>query len=201
MSNILLAISIPPMSCADIAIIGGNGVKTTPPFRFPRILFRFHRGLSNFGQESGGLALCSKSTTGQKRYTIKSLLNSLLIHQGSFLRTSALRQSPSLSLLWKSGLSQCLDILRINGTDQAGNKAIFLWLASLDPRDVCTFVLTNNSPYAPSGSIQPKALIGVCGFDREPAPVLQKEDQVAFLFTPPENIKVEGICLLMKRVV
>ncbi len=91
------------------------------------------------------------------------------------------------------------DIFRINGTDQAGNKAIFLWLASLDPGEVCTLLLTNNSPYESSTSTQPKALIGVCGFAQEPASMIQRGEQVALPFTPPENISAESISLLMKR--
>lgn len=91
------------------------------------------------------------------------------------------------------------DIFRIDGTDQAGNKGIFLWLASLDPGEVCTFVLTNASPYESSTSTQPKALIGVCGFAQEPAAMVQRGEQVALPFTPPENIRVESVSLLMKR--
>lgn len=94
------------------------------------------------------------------------------------------------------------DIMRINGSDQAGNKAIFLWLASLNPAEVCTFVLTNYSPHAPSASTQPKALIGVCGFAQEPSSTLaQPGKEAAFSFTPPENIKIESISLLMRRSV
>lgn len=92
------------------------------------------------------------------------------------------------------------DIMRINGTDQAGNKAIFLLLANLNPREIWPFVLTNNSPYVPSASTQPKALIGICSFARKPASTLfQPRRKAAFSFKPPENIKVESISLLMKR--
>jgi len=91
------------------------------------------------------------------------------------------------------------DIFRINGTDQVGNNAIFLWLASLDPGEVWTFVLTNNSPYESSTSTPPKVLIGVCGFTQEPAPMVQRGKQVALPFTPPENISDASISLLMKR--
>lgn len=92
------------------------------------------------------------------------------------------------------------DIMRINGTDQTGNKAIFLLLASLNPREIWPFVLTNNSPYVPSASTQPKALIGICSFARKPASTLfQPRGKAAFSVKPPEPIKVESIALLMKR--
>jgi hypothetical protein len=92
------------------------------------------------------------------------------------------------------------DIMRFNCTDQAGNRAIFLLLANLNPGEISSFVLTNNSLYTPSASTKPKAFIGVCGFARKPAPTLfQPGKKVAFSFKPPEAIKLESISVLMKR--
>ena len=92
------------------------------------------------------------------------------------------------------------DIMRLTGTDQAGNKAIFLRLANLNPGEVLSFVLTNNSAYIPSASTQPKALISVCGFARKPASTMfQQGKKAAFSFKPPENIKLESVGFLMKR--
>ncbi len=91
------------------------------------------------------------------------------------------------------------DVLRVDGTDEAGNKAIFLWLASLNPRSACTLILTNKSPYIPPASEQPKAFVSVCSFEREPGSVLQSDGKVAISFKPPENITVASITPLMKR--
>ena len=92
------------------------------------------------------------------------------------------------------------DIVRFDGTDQAGNKAIFLMLASLNPEEIWPFVLTNYSPQIPSATTQPKVFIGICSFAREPSPTLfHPGKQAAFQFKPPENIKVESVSLLMRR--
>lgn len=96
-------------------------------------------------------------------------------------------------------ITMSADIFRIDCTDQAENKAIFLNLASLNPREVWTFLLTNNSSYVPPASTQPKAFIGICSFEREPAPTLIQPGKMALQFRPPENIKVSSISLLMKR--
>lgn len=91
------------------------------------------------------------------------------------------------------------DIFRMNGTDEAGSKAVFLWLASLNPGEVCTFILTNNSPSQSSASTHPKVLIGVCDFAQEPAPMVRRGAEVAWRFTAPENISVEGLVVRVRR--
>lgn len=92
------------------------------------------------------------------------------------------------------------DIWRIDGIDQSGNKAIFLWLASINPKDVCTFALINESPGEISTELKPRAFIGICGFNGEPAPILhQSGKKAAVKFKSPEDIKVESIGVLIKR--
>ena len=93
------------------------------------------------------------------------------------------------------------DLFRLDGTDEAGNNAILLSLASMSPKTVYTFTFANKSTYMPLALEQPKAFITVCGFDREPGQVLQSEDsrKVAFSFKPPETFTVKSIGLLVKR--
>ena len=93
----------------------------------------------------------------------------------------------------------CADIFRIDGMDQARKKAIYIWLGCLNPGEVYTFILINNSPYTSSIASQPKAFIAVLDFDREPASTLVQQGKAAISFKAPENIKLESISLLLKR--
>jgi len=91
------------------------------------------------------------------------------------------------------------DIFRINGVDQAGNNAIFLWLASLDPGEVCTLLLTNKSCIKLPALAQPRVYIGVCDFDQKPATTKVKPGTgFSIPFKLPKNFVVEGFSLLIK---
>jgi len=91
------------------------------------------------------------------------------------------------------------DIFRLWGIDEAGNKAIFLYLASIDPQVLCTFLLKNNTPSQSLSSNQARVSIGVCGFKQEPAAVLVRPGEMAIPFSPPENMKLQGLSILVKR--
>jgi len=91
------------------------------------------------------------------------------------------------------------DIILFKGTDQVGRKAIYLVLSSLNPGEILPFILTNNSPDAPSTSSQLKAYI--ISFNREPAPSwFQPGKKGGFSFKPPETFKLESVSFLMKRL-
>jgi hypothetical protein len=92
------------------------------------------------------------------------------------------------------------DVLRINGTDEAGNKVILLRLASLDPGEVRTFVAENNSLSSQATPVRAYAHVDICEFSQEPAPILiQGEGAAAIRLTLPENIRPKGGGLLLKR--
>ena len=120
----------------------------------------------------------------------------------SHIKIDPRKHEPTPGLEVRTGfLALSADAIRHDGTDEAGNKAIFLWLACLDPRSVRTFVLQNKCPHMPPVSEQPQAFITVASFDQEPASVLQSVEsgEVAISFKPPKNVVIESIHLLMKR--
>lgn len=91
------------------------------------------------------------------------------------------------------------DIVRYNGIDQMGNKAIFLLLSSLNPREVFSFVLTDKNPTPSSILFQTKVAVKVCDFSREPSSILSKPGSIALSFKPPEKFTLQGVAFRMKR--
>lgn len=90
------------------------------------------------------------------------------------------------------------DIIKLWGIDEAGNKVIFLYLASIEPKEVCTFLLKNNTPFQASSSNQARVSIRVCGFKQEPAAILERPGEMSIPISPPENIKLQGYSILVK---
>ncbi len=93
----------------------------------------------------------------------------------------------------------CWDIVRIDGTDSDNKKVIFLLLKSLEPGEVLTFMLRNNSRRATSTLTQPKVLIGVSVFSTEPNKTVEKPGQIALIFAPPENMTIKSLGFMIKR--
>jgi len=93
------------------------------------------------------------------------------------------------------------DIFQIRAIDESGNSAIFIYIKSLNPEEVLTFLLQNTSSNTLSKDYRPQASLGICGFSKTPAPTSTGPGKVAIAFRPPENIKLESIAFLLKKSV
>jgi len=91
------------------------------------------------------------------------------------------------------------DIMGIDGTDQAGKKAVCILLGSLDPHEVCTFLLTNNLPQEIAKATPLRLNMSVWGFSTTPGTMIQNEKRVAFRFSAPETFGMDAIYFLMRR--
>lgn len=91
------------------------------------------------------------------------------------------------------------DIVRYNGIDQTGNKAIFLLLSSLNPKEVLSFVLTDKNPSLSSILSQNKVAIRVCGFSKEPSIIISRQGRAGLSFKPPEKFTLQDIVFLIKK--
>jgi len=91
------------------------------------------------------------------------------------------------------------DIFQIRAIDESNQNAIFIYVKSIDPKEILTFLLQNTSSEPHSGNIRPKALLSVCGFSKSPAATSTGPSKVAIAFRPPENIQVESIALLLRK--
>lgn len=91
------------------------------------------------------------------------------------------------------------DIFQIRAIDESGNNAIFLYIKSLNPEEVLTFLLKNNSSNPLSEGCRPQASLGICGFSETPSQTSTSPGKVAIAFKAPENIKVESVAFLLKR--
>lgn len=91
------------------------------------------------------------------------------------------------------------DIMGIDGTDQAGKKAICILLGSLDPHEISTILLTNNLPQEIAKVTPLKLNMSVWGFSTTPETMIQDEKRVAFRFSAPETFGMEALYFLMRR--
>jgi hypothetical protein len=97
------------------------------------------------------------------------------------------------------GIEWSTRVVRYNGTDKTGNKAVFLLIADLNPRETLSFVLGNINPKPSAVFYQVRVALSVVGFSRKPATILSQKGKVAMSFTPPESFKLEGVALRLKK--
>lgn len=113
----------------------------------------------------------------------------------------ALEGDPTESLLrFKLGpIELSADTYRINGTDESGHKALYLWLHYLDPRQVRTYLLRTTGAEGISEFERHVAGIAIASFDREPPRVVTRENEVALPLCLPEGFWVSSMGLVMRR--
>jgi len=85
------------------------------------------------------------------------------------------------------------DTFRINAIDSSGHEAIFVVLHTIPPSTCREFLVSG------SAKVESNATVAVVSFTDVPNTMLQSSDKVAFPFQPPENIKIKGISLLMRK--
>ena len=83
--------------------------------------------------------------------------------------------------------------------DEAGKKATFLIIGSIEPHAVYTFEICQ-LPSCNLSSTKPHSLhFTISSFSNEPAITREGPDEAHFNFTPPENIKMLALSLLLRR--
>jgi hypothetical protein len=88
---------------------------------------------------------------------------------------------------------------RIDGTDESGRKTLYLWLHSLDPKQVKTFLLRTMGGERISEFERHVAEIAIASFDSEPPRVLSRTNEVALPIRSPEGFRTSSVSLVMRR--
>ena len=91
------------------------------------------------------------------------------------------------------------DLLRVNGTDSSSNEAFVIYINHLDPHQLLTFVVTNNSQQAPTPQFNQHAIMSLLGFSEEASEMLVKDNQAAVRFKSYEDWETTGVELLLQR--
>lgn len=90
-------------------------------------------------------------------------------------------------------------IYRMLCIDQAGKKAIFLIIGSIEPHGVYTFEIQQLPSFTLSSTEQHSITCAISSFSDEPAITREGSEQAHFNFIPPENLKMLGVSLLLRR--
>jgi hypothetical protein len=89
------------------------------------------------------------------------------------------------------------DIVRFDCVDQKGYNAIFLLLASLDPKETLPFILTSTSSALATVQFPTKIYIKISDFSKEPSKMISRltnhGKEALISFKPPENVKLQGV--------
>jgi hypothetical protein len=93
--------------------------------------------------------------------------------------------------------AECYEVVCI---DEAGREALLVVVHSLDPAETKTFSLARRAA-SPVPASRPVVRLKAVNWAAVPALLLEKPDQVAASFVPPDNLKIKEIRLLMRRVV
>jgi len=91
------------------------------------------------------------------------------------------------------------DILRLNGNDPLGNEISVIYIHSIDPREVLSFLVTNESSKAPAPQHKHHAVFTLLGYSEEPSEMLTQENQASILFHNYENWTVRSIGVLFAK--
>jgi hypothetical protein len=91
------------------------------------------------------------------------------------------------------------DIMRFDGTDEAGNSVIYLLIASINPKDTVTFLARNVKTMKQSGLYQTKLVLTVAGLSQKPASIVSNKKTIGKNFVPPEKFKLERISFRLKK--
>ena len=85
------------------------------------------------------------------------------------------------------------DTYRINAIDSSGHEGVFIVLHTIPPKSCREFIV--------SGSIkkQSHATVSVTSYTDVPIPIEESEGKAMFLFTPPEDIKLKSVDVIVNK--
>jgi hypothetical protein len=86
---------------------------------------------------------------------------------------------------------------RFDCVDQKGYNAIFLMLASLNPKETLPFILTNAGSTSATLQFPTKIFIKVSDFSKEPSKMMSRSTnhgkEAGISFKPLENVKLQAV--------
>jgi hypothetical protein len=84
------------------------------------------------------------------------------------------------------------DTFRLGGINRAGQAVIFLWIASIDPLETLTFILTNHQNYKSPDTATAKLNLEICDLSEEPLNLAfdPEKQSVGLPFTLPEDFRI-----------
>ena len=98
-----------------------------------------------------------------------------------------------------SNISINYDFVRMDGIDNNGNGCIFFILYSLDPQTPQPFMIGAKAVAEQEKNANPQISLRMIRYSKTPVKLLQRDNEIAYPFTPPENFKIKNLLLLMKR--
>lgn len=85
------------------------------------------------------------------------------------------------------------DTYRVNAIDSSGREAVFIVLHTI-PAGTCREFIVSGST-----EVQSHATVSIVSFTEVPKPVLESSKGAMVLFTPPEDIKIKSIDLIVSK--
>lgn len=98
-----------------------------------------------------------------------------------------------------SNISIDYDFVRMDGTNSKGKECLFFILYSLVPQIPQPFAIEVISKAEAKKNRNPRILLRVIRCSKTPVKLLQRNNEIAYPFTPPENFTLKSLLLLMKR--
>lgn len=98
-----------------------------------------------------------------------------------------------------SSVEVSASIFQMHCIDEAGKKAIFLIIGSLEPRAVYTFEIRQLSSFKLSSTKSHSLDFAISSFSDEPPVTREGSSEAHFNFTPPEKLKLLVLSLLLRR--
>lgn len=89
--------------------------------------------------------------------------------------------------------------LQLIGTDQAGNKSIFISIRSISPHELYSFQIEQKPTLKISPSSTHKINIGISGFSDNSPSTFEGSSQASIGFTPPERMTITSTRVLLRR--
>jgi len=97
-----------------------------------------------------------------------------------------------------SNISIDYSYMRMNGTDAEGKSCFFFIIHDLPPKATQAFNMKTTK--AETNEHQnPRILLKIVGRGQEPFTIIKKNNEVAYVFTPPETFTIRSISLIMRR--
>lgn len=95
------------------------------------------------------------------------------------------------------------DIVRFDCVDQKGYNAVFLLLASLNPKETLPFILTDAGSASATLQFPTKISIKVSDFSKEPPKMMSRSTshgkEAGISFRPPEKLKLQAVGFRIAR--
>jgi hypothetical protein len=196
-----LAPSILLLNSASIATNGGSGAKKNPGEPLPKTPLSVSPTSIDLGKKEWKtnfvLKVYNKASDPYYQVYVKIRILSQEIELRD-IEISSSSRDPTLK--FDIGpVAVSTDAYQLRGLDEAGNKAIYLWLQNLDPSETRSFTIKNLHTGYLSDLYDHLAEINLVSFSTEPARILQQKEGIAFPLHLTENFRVASLSIVIGR--